>query len=195
MSYADVEKRRETRRAWRERNRDRILAADRARKASYGRPCLDCGKTTDGSNGRARAPERCTRCENRSRTTWTPETIIAAIQTYAHRYGQPPSATDFNPTLARGKGRPDVAHVFDVDGDYPPTSAVQREFGSWNAGIAAAGFEPRRIGVRGPCRPPVTPATRTEAAPERLIPVPSKEHDRSPAAADSASPSTPPASP
>lgn len=33
-----------------------------ARRRQYGRPCVDCGKLTDGSAGRPKAPERCQEC-------------------------------------------------------------------------------------------------------------------------------------
>ena len=42
----------------------------RARKARYGRPCRECGKMTDGSNGRKKAPELCAAC-HRSATAST----------------------------------------------------------------------------------------------------------------------------
>lgn len=35
---------------------------DKARKASYGGSCIDCGRRTDGSNGRAQASKRCDPC-------------------------------------------------------------------------------------------------------------------------------------
>lgn len=35
---------------------------DKARKASYGGRCSDCGRRTDGSNGREKAPTRCKFC-------------------------------------------------------------------------------------------------------------------------------------
>lgn len=39
-------------------------SADKERKASYGRPCIEgCGRTTDGSNGRTGAPLRCIECQ------------------------------------------------------------------------------------------------------------------------------------
>jgi hypothetical protein len=34
----------------------------------------------------------------------------------------------------------------------PHTTVVMRVFGSWNNAIKAAGFEPRRVGSRGPDR-------------------------------------------
>lgn len=35
---------------------------ERDRKTAYGRPCLVCGRLTDGSNGRNKAPLLCTTC-------------------------------------------------------------------------------------------------------------------------------------
>jgi hypothetical protein len=126
---------------------------DRARKRSYGRPCLDCGTITDVSNGRAKAPLRCAKCTPIAARIWTHDTIINAIQLYAHRYGHPPSATDWNPAHARAVGRDDWADRFYKDGDYPYVPIVQGRFGTWNAAIAAAGFTPRGRGEHGPDRP------------------------------------------
>lgn len=136
----------ESRRAHRARNHDRILAQDRARKKRYGRDCLTCGKRTDGSGGRAKAPLYCADCAPAAYTVWTREAIILAMQTFAARYGHPPSATEWNPPYARRVGRDDWADRFHSDGDYPQANTAQRAFGSWNAAVAAAGFEPLRSG-------------------------------------------------
>lgn len=148
-----LERRREWFREYRARNRDAILEKDRARKRSYGRPCLDCGAITDGSNGRDKAPLRCDACTRAFLKVWTPEAIIGAIRLYAHRYGAPPTAADWNPSMARRIGRDDWADRFNSDADYPLTFTVQRVFGSWSAGIQAAGYTPRGVGERGPARP------------------------------------------
>lgn len=143
-----VERRRAWRREYEERNRERIRAQSRARKFRYGRPCLDCGLITDGSNGAEKAPLRCARCHTAARKVWTPEAIIMAIQTFAHRYGTHPGAEDWNTSQLRTRGMQDAIERFYRDGDYPHSTSVQEAFGSWNAAIAAAGFAPRRVGQK-----------------------------------------------
>lgn len=113
----------------------------RARKDSYRGECVDCGDPTDGSNGRARAAERCSPCRHaheRAQATWTPHTIIAALHSWAARHdGQTARVND--------------AHRERAQGDYrlPPPSRVQHVFGSWNAGVKAAGLTPNPLGPRG----------------------------------------------
>jgi HNH endonuclease len=61
----------------------------------------------------------------------TGDRIVAAIQAWADRTGQPPTANGWRePT---GSSR-------------PTTRRAIRVFGSWNAGVAAAGFIARRQG-------------------------------------------------
>jgi hypothetical protein len=114
-------------------------AKARARKASYGRPCEGCGKTTDGSNGRALAPRLCASChtaaqhENRH---WTPERVIAALQHYARVHGRAPFSSEWLYADVR-------YDRMQTDGyEYPVPGIVQREFGSWLNAIEAAGLEP-----------------------------------------------------
>jgi hypothetical protein len=107
--------------------------SDKCRKTKYSRPCVDCGKPTDGSNGHGpKAPARCTVCAHRfehESRHWTPERIVDAIQRWAAEKGSPPSASRWF------KSRPV---------DYPSIPTVQREFGSWASAIEAAGF-PRPV--------------------------------------------------
>lgn len=121
---------------------------ERARKYRHGGGvCADCGKPTSWSSGHGNAREgarRCQACEHADPSCryWTPELVIDAIQEYARRYGRPPSATHFNPSQATKLGRLDLAERFHDDGCWPHAGTVQSMFGSWNAGIEAAGFEP-----------------------------------------------------
>lgn len=131
------------------------VAKQRERFSRYSGTCLDCGKRTTGCNGASKAPERCAPCTSAFLKFWTPEVIIAAIQLFHARYGDIPSAEDWNATMARNRGRLDIAERWERDGDYPQSNTVQLVFGSWNAGIAAAGFTPRGIGKRGSGRAPV----------------------------------------
>jgi hypothetical protein len=66
------------------------------------------------------------------RRYWTRERIIKALQTFVERNGKQPAYSDAKPYLG-----------------LPSGTVVQKEFGSWNAGIAAAGLTPLpRGGVR-----------------------------------------------
>lgn len=71
---------------------------------------------------------------------WPPDEIIGAAGEWAHRYGESPTVSDWNPALLRARGgRPDALARY-LDGDWPSTATVQRRFGSWNAMLAAAGL-------------------------------------------------------
>ena len=126
----------------------------RARKSRYAGVCCDCGSPTDGSDGAAKAPKRCAPCYRRWQTTdeyreqmteWTRRRVIAAIQDWADLYGEPPAVPDWNPNRARQTGDEQRAQRFEAGrpGRWPWFTQVVQRFGSWNAGIAMAGFEPR----------------------------------------------------
>lgn len=124
----------------------RKWCSERCRRAKYQRPCLDCGVLLSGCNGLGPdAPERCQPCfrtwqaEN---PKWTAETIIAAIQRFATRYGRAPCTADFSPAHARHMGHPWRAARFYADGDYPSVTGVQDVLGTWSAAIEAAGLGP-----------------------------------------------------
>lgn len=106
--------------------------------------CIDCGEWRQSGY----LVDRCKRCYVLSQTIWTQEAVVAAIQDYADQYGEPPTAHEWNPALARQLGRPDLGERFYQDGCWPHTHTVQQRFGSWNAAIAAAGFTPRPTGHR-----------------------------------------------
>jgi hypothetical protein len=93
-----------------------------------------------GSDGRGpNAPRHCPSCAADERRVWTAEAIIAAIQRFVRENGRLPGATEWSQTSERASYA-------------PPSIFVQRRFGSWNAGVAAAGFTPRKVGQRGPAR-------------------------------------------
>jgi hypothetical protein len=122
----------------------------RARKLKNARPCLDCGKLVNVDGRRTNPAERCVQCNNDRRKIWTRDALILAIQEWADdNGGVPPVATDWNPAHARAVGRPDKAARFERDGHWPQVYTVQRVFGSWNAAIREAGFEPHRPGTYG----------------------------------------------
>lgn len=72
---------------------------------------------------------------------WSKEIVVEKIREWAELYGEPPTATEWNPGYAKAKGRPELVVTFLAD-DWPHSSTVQRIWGSWNKAIAAAGFEP-----------------------------------------------------
>lgn len=119
---------------------ERRWCGDRCRKTQYHGQCGQCGSRTIGTAGGVdRAPEICRTCHNENEhqaRKWTPEVIIAAIQRWTVLHGETPSAREWL-TAEHASRR-----------EWPPCSVVQREFGSWSAGIAAAGFTPRRRGER-----------------------------------------------
>ncbi len=111
-----------------------------ARRAKYAGACVECGVPTDGSHGPGQAPDRCGSCYiafvRKCSRLW----IVDSIQRWADEHGGiPPSATDWNVFGQRGH----------KDGDWPHTSRVLRQFGSWNAAIEAAGFESKPVGCYG----------------------------------------------
>lgn len=107
---------------------------DKERKHQYGGLCADCGKPTDGSNGRGKAPERCAPCASAENAVWTPEAIVLAIREWVEAYGNIPTSVDW-------------WHASD---HHPAKTTVQIRFGSWNAGIEAAGFDPNPAYSDGP---------------------------------------------
>lgn len=122
---------------------------ERERKARYAGVCANCGGPTQGSDGRGpKASRRCQACEwaNPSTKVWTEETVIAAIRRWEDLYGEPPGAHDWNIAISRRRGRT-VAIERYLSGHWPPTTSVRTVFGSWNAAIAAAGFEPLRPAI------------------------------------------------
>ena len=70
---------------------------------------------------------RCPTCGGR-KAHWGPVDIIAAIHAWNTEHGKPPSGKDW----LRGTWQ------------HPAEVTVRRVFGTWNAAIAAAGFQPRR---------------------------------------------------
>lgn len=137
---------------------DPDLSKQRERRKHYQGVCA-CGSPTDGSSGPGKAPKRCQRCERSyqrtdeyraARTVWTRERIIAAIHWWADTYGEPPASNDWNPAEAYDylhdteRAMRAIRHL--DEGLIPWFTTVVERFGSWNAGIAAAGFQPRRAG-------------------------------------------------
>jgi hypothetical protein len=122
----------------------------RARKDSYAGSCVDCGTPTSGWEGRREDP-RCLLCASRKcaeeRRIWTRGAVILAIQEWAHEHGEHPAMPDWNPWYARheinDEARAARAEENIAAGRHPWPVSVIRAFGTWNAAIRAAGFEPR----------------------------------------------------
>ena len=119
----------------------------KARRVKYAQPCVDCGNPTDGSGGYKVRRERCGECNRRHRhenRRWTREAIIEALQRFKLVVGRSPRAADLNPWLAERAGLSDAPERrarWD-EGWLPHCVVVQREFGSFNAAVEAAGLRP-----------------------------------------------------
>lgn len=62
-----------------------------------------------------------------NKPSWTPEEILAALRAYAEEFGKPPAKQELE---------------YPPSG-YPSSRTVRRHFGSFTAGLRAAGLEPR----------------------------------------------------
>jgi hypothetical protein len=126
---------------------NRKWCSEQCRKSQYAHPCQDCGAPrTNGSDPNVR---RCLACAAKAsgeqRKVWDRELLIMAIQDWAKLYGEPPAMPDWTPwTAIETLHDPERAQRFlEAGGFWPSATMVIREFGSWNNGIAAAGFTPR----------------------------------------------------
>jgi len=129
---------------------ERIRRQSREAKRRRTGTCEDCGAETR-YNGHAEngASHLCLPCSNKrtaaARKIWTRDRIIEAIQWWADQYGTQPAIADFNPSGAVRLGdyqRAVRAERHIAAREIPTFITVIREFGSWNAGIADAGFAP-----------------------------------------------------
>ncbi len=118
-----------------------------ARKAQYRVPCRGgCGGTT---NPNGPAPSRtgyCAACLPDKQRQDRRKRVVDAIRRWVDEHGEIPAATDWSPALAIQLGQPEAARR-SRGGGWPYTTTAVEAFGSWNAAIAAAGFEPRRVGT------------------------------------------------
>lgn len=111
----------------------------RERKARYETSCAGCGRTVN-SNSPPVDGQVCFRCSMDERTIWTRDAIVLAIQEWADENGGiPPAANDFYRLGATDRN--------------PSVVTVQKQFGTWNAAIRAAGFEPHPGGPVGGYEP------------------------------------------
>lgn len=123
-----------------------------------------CGALLDGSSG-ANSSTVCRICAAEDRTIWPREAIVAAIREWVARYGQTPAAYEWDPAIYKAKGgmNPEVRRRYRQH-NWPATNTVINHFGSWNAGMEAAGFVPRGSSKRGPDRWVIGKRQRRSAA-------------------------------
>jgi hypothetical protein len=127
--------------------------SQRCRKQTlYTGTCETCGDRT-GWNGTITPSRECAPCASRragaARKRWTRDVLVAKLREWEATYGEPPGQVDWNPHHARHILHDEARAARFEAGEWPSKEAVVREFGSWNAGMAAAGFTPR-VGRGGP---------------------------------------------
>jgi hypothetical protein len=83
----------------------------------------------------------------RARARFSRAEIIALVQAWQCRYGEPPTIRDWDPSRARRTGQAWRAERF-AAGDWPSVGMVKRQFGTFNAAVRDAGLTARQ----GPCR-------------------------------------------
>jgi hypothetical protein len=148
-----VEQPRRGRRKW---------CSERCRKETrYSRKCLDCGAMCN-TDGRVTNPTlRCELCARKHSRALSRQWILDSLADWVERFGAAPSATDWNPSTARSKNMHWAADRHAATGrPWPQPSLVIDNFGSWNAGLEAAGLESR---PRGSKRGDPDPSWRAKA--------------------------------
>lgn len=115
----------------------KMLERARRHRMTSKHPCARCGKPCT-----SRAT-RCQACEREILKVWTREAIIEAIRFFVASEGRLPAATDWNRSIQH-RSRRSTPAVYE---GYPSLGVVQKEFGSWNKAIEAAGFTPRKAGT------------------------------------------------
>ena len=109
----------------------------RAVKARYQGVCRGCGAPTQPRNGKGDAYPYCKCCHPGAiAPRRTREWVRDAMRAWRHRYGSPPSSTDWSRTHARRRGGEALARL--QDGDWPASSTVIDLYGTWAAALADA---------------------------------------------------------
>jgi hypothetical protein len=129
------------------RGRPRFYCSDRCRKLQNARQCLDCGKTINLDGARTNPSILCVTCRGRYQREQSRAWILRSISEWVDLYGTPPSATDWNPPLARKSGMAWKADRYEQAGHrWPSTTLCRNIFGSWNNALQAAGYPPVQPG-------------------------------------------------
>jgi hypothetical protein len=119
--------------------------SERCRRNQYDKQCLYCGVRVSGTDP-GRSLGRCTKCARARYSKQVREGHIAMIRRWVAVHGEPPSYRDWEPYGCRqvlhDEARARRAEASLVEG-WPSAGAVINAWGSWNAAIRAAGFEPR----------------------------------------------------
>jgi transposase len=125
---------------------ERDRAACRANKLRYRGSCVDCdGETVGDAPGHA--PERCVPCHNKHTKARTRAWVLESFQEWVALFGQAPVVAEWEPSMARYLGRQDYLDRHESTGRlWPASTTVADHFGSWNAGVVAAGLTPTPSG-------------------------------------------------
>ncbi len=98
--------------------------------------CDGTGVAPEDGRGAVSAGDRGTRA-------W----IVASMREWFEQFGEQPVAADWNPAQARAEGSAWRAIRFEETlRPWPSVTTVRKHYGSWSAGVAAAGFTPLRSG-------------------------------------------------
>jgi hypothetical protein len=93
------------------------------------------------------------------------DSVLESIRSWVERYGETPGMADWDPPRARAIGQMwRVARFY--EGDWPNVATVRHHFGTLNAAVQKAGFEPRPRGrrKRRSTVPPPAPAAHADAS-------------------------------
>lgn len=130
----------------------------KARKAKRVRPCVDCGAPCNTDGSVSRPSKRCAPCataHQKASAKWQQNAIIDAIRRWNSIHGRPPKAQEW------GSGR--YGHLDYLSGTWPAWNTVAYRFGSFNAAIRRAGYEPERQ-YGGQPRKPLTKEVLADTA-------------------------------
>lgn len=114
----------------------------KARLEQYRPTCRRCGVKLNGSDGpnSEHRPQHCVPCNGLITREQSVRWVIESVREWIDLFGQPPTATDWNPAAARLVGRLDLAErTLGTERPWPSPTLVIERFGSWNAGLRAAG--------------------------------------------------------
>ncbi|MBO0768331.1 MAG: hypothetical protein J2O48_06565 [Solirubrobacterales bacterium] len=94
-----------------------------------------------------RPNQRATAGRSPRTSSYSQAEILEAIRAWHRTYGETPTMLDWTPAQARRVGQEWRAERFEA-GSWPSTRVVCRQFETFNAAIAAAGFTPRSAPTR-----------------------------------------------